>query len=307
MKIIRGLANLKPQNRGNVLTIGNFDGVHLGHQRVIDYALQQAKQQGMAALLMTFEPSPQEFFAMDMAPARLTRWREKAALLAQYPIDALLCLRFNKGLAELTAEQFVTEILLQQLNIKTLIVGDDFHFGYRRAGNFALLQQLSKIHDFTVISIPAIEQEGIRVSSTIIRQLLAKGEFKTANKLLGHPYTMQGRVVKGDQRGRLIGFPTANMRLQRIVAPLHGVYAVRVHGLANKPLQGAANIGKRPTVDGSQELLEVHILDFKQTIYGRHIEIEFVAKLRDEKKFSGLEELRAQLQQDAAQARILLT
>jgi riboflavin kinase/FMN adenylyltransferase len=311
MQIIRHVNDVQPKYQNCVLAIGNFDGVHRGHQQLLQMLLEQARSHHGPAVLMTFEPTPQEYFAKRstgrLVPARLTRWREKWQQLEQYNLAAMLCLRFNKKFAGLSAEQFVTNILIKCLHVNCVVVGEDFRFGYQRKGDIALLSELAKQYSFEVITIPAKQQDGHRVSSTRVRQALADGNFILAQQLLGRAYTMLGKVVKGDQRGRLLGFPTANIRLQRLQSPLQGVYAVKVHGLADKPLPGAANIGKRPTLDGLQEWLEVHLLDFQEDIYGRKIEVEFIAKIRDEQQFASKELLIQQLQQDIKKARQIIS
>ncbi len=303
LQLIRGLHNIKPQQRACVATIGNFDGLHLGHQAVIEQVAAQAASMNLPATLIVFEPQPLEFFHGKTAPARLTRLREKLLVLRESAIDNVLCLHFDASLAALTPQAFIQHILVDGLAVKYLVVGDDFHFGKDRVGDFGLLTQLGERYGFTVASMHTVNQQDERVSSTRIRYALETGDLDLAKRLLGRPYSMCGRVTHGDKRGRLIGFPTANIYLHRHVTPVLGVYAVTVHGLAVEPLYGVANVGKRPTVDGTRSLLEVHIFDFDQDIYGRYIEVEFVMKLRDEKRFDSFDLLKAQIFKDAQQAR----
>lgn len=302
MELIRGIYNIKPQHKNCVATIGNFDGIHLGHQKVIQQLIATAKQLALPSLVITFEPLPQEYFRGDSAPSRILRFSEKLAVLKQLGVDRLLCLRFNAALAHLTAENFVTEILAERLGIKWLIIGDDFHFGYKRQGDFSLLQQMGKMLGFKVSNTETVTSNAQRVGSSHVRAALEQGNLSLAAALLGRPYTMSGRVIYGDQRGRQLGFPTANIPLQRQVIPIRGVYAVLVHGIEAKPIAGVANIGNRPSVDGIRSLLEVYLLNFDKQIYGYWLEVEFLQKLRDEQKFSSLDQLKAQIMRDVVDA-----
>lgn len=303
MELIRGLHNLKPRHRGCVATIGNFDGVHSGHRAVIAQLMQKAWALRLPTLVMLFEPQPQEFFQPDTAPPRLTRLREKVELLRRYGIDRILCLRFDANLAALSAHEFVERVLVQGLQIRYLAVGEDFQFGHRRHGNFALLTQAGRERSFEVAAVPVFQYDGRRVSSTAVRQALAAGDLPQAQRLLGRPYTICGRVTQGDRRGRTLGFPTANIRLRRRTSPLQGVYVIEVRGIEARPLAGVANVGTRPTLGGKRSLLEVHLFDFNQDIYGRRIEVTFLQKLRDERRFDSLAELQRQIGYDVAQAR----
>jgi|SRR6185312_4359009 len=291
----------KIQKNSCVATIGNFDGVHLGHQKILQQVTEQANLLNLPSLVITFEPLPAEYFLKDKAPARLLTLKEKLILLNKYNISKVLCLRFNKALENLNAEKFVSEILVKNLKVKSLIVGDDFRFGYKRQGDFALLQQLGEIHDFTVTHTQTVLWDNERVGSSRVRAALATGNLTLAAQLLGRPYTISGHVIYGDQRGHQLGFPTANIPLRRLVSPLSGVFAVKADGLP-----GVANVGNRPTVDGKQSRLEVHLFDFNQTIYGRYLQVEFVHKIRDEQRFGSLEELKKQIELDAITAREIL-
>ena len=303
-EFIRGLHNLRPQHKGCVATIGSFDGVHLGHQAILKQLIQVARSLGVPAVAIVFEPQPHEFFAGDKAPARLMRLREKLDALWAAGIDKVLCLNFNETLRSLSAEQFIERVLVQGLAIKHLVVGDDFRFGCDRKGDYHLLQTKGNDFDFAVSDTHTLEMDGERVSSTRIRQILEKGDFVGAEKLLGKPYSVFGRVVYGKQLGRQLGVPTANVNLCRYRSPLHGVFAVTVIFASGDKVQGVANIGVRPTVNGLKKpLLEVHLFNFSHSIYGEAIDVEFHHKLRNEKKFASLDELKAQLQNDIADAK----
>ncbi|MBE0439077.1 MAG: bifunctional riboflavin kinase/FAD synthetase [Gammaproteobacteria bacterium] len=302
-RIIRGLHNLPSRPTGCVATIGNFDGIHLGHQAVLSQLAMKGDTLGLPAVVITFEPQPNEFFAPDNAPARLCRFREKVEALRCYSIQQLCVLRFDKKLANMTADTFIKRLLVQGLNVRYLVVGDDFKFGKDRQGDFALLQQAGKQHGFQVVNMHTFAIEQKRVSSTRIRKALAAGDLIMAEKLLGRPFRMSGRVAHGDKRGRTLGFPTANIHLHRHKVPLNGVYAVQLFGIEGEPIQGVANIGLRPTVGAEKALLEVHLFDFNRDIYGEHVQVHFLHKLRDEQKFDGLDSLIKQIQSDCQQAK----
>ena len=303
MELIRGLHNLKPAHHGCVATIGNFDGVHLGHQAVIGQLAEKAQGLGLPTAVMLFEPQPQEFFQPKNALPRLTRFREKVQALRRYSVDRALCIRFNARFAAIEAEDFIRHILVEGLGVRYLVVGDDFRFGNGRRGDFAMLQQAGERHGFQVVNMHTFSIDGERVSSTRVRTALAAADLITAEKLLGRPYRMCGRVAHGDKRGRTIGIPTANIHLHRKATPIKGVYAVEMFGLKTEPLPGVANIGTRPTVDGSRTLLEVHLLDFDEDIYGSHVSVDFLHKLRDEKRFASFDELKKRIYLDVAHAR----
>lgn len=302
-RIIRGLHNLSPQPEGCVATIGNFDGIHLGHQAVLSQLAMKGDTLGLPAVVITFEPQPNEFFAPDKAPARLCRFREKVEALRSYSIHQMCVLRFNKKLADMTAEMFIERLLVTGLNVRYLVVGDDFKFGKDRHGDFTLLQQAGKQHGFQVVNMHTFTIEHKRVSSTRIRNALAAGDLILAEKLLGRPFRLSGRVSHGDKRGRTMGFPTANIHLHRHKVPLNGVYAVQLFGIEGEPIQGVANVGVRPTIGAEKALLEVHLFDFKREIYGEHVQVHFLHKLRNEAKFDGLESLIKQIKLDCQQAK----
>ena len=303
MKLIRGLQNIRPDHHGCVATIGNYDGVHLGHQAVIGQLSEKSAELSLPSVLITFEPQPQEFFSPASVPTRLTRFREKIQSLRRFAVDRVLCIRFNKKFASMRAEDFIRHILVDALGVQYLVVGDDFRFGAGRQGNFAMLQQAAKQYDFQLVNMHSFLIDGQRVSSTLIRQHLEAGELAAAEKLLGRPYRMSGRIAHGDKRGREFGFPTANIHIHRKAAPVAGIFAVEVYGLDEEPIIGAASIGTRPTVDGTTCILEVHLLDFDQQIYGRHVHVNFVKKLRDEKHFDSLDELIKAIELDVQQVR----
>ena len=302
-ELICNIHNIKPRHQGCVATIGNFDGLHQGHQTVIQALIKLGTQLNLPTCVILFEPHPQEFFYGEKAPARLMRLREKIKFLQLLAIDRVLCLRFNNRLAECTADEFVKKILVDKLGIKDLIIGDDFRFGKGRQGDFPLLKKLGQEYGFKVFSTPTVLYENERIGSSRVRSAVKQANFKLAALLLGRPFTLSGRVIYGDQRGRLLGFPTANIGLHRQIIPLQGVFIVNVYGLTATPLTGVANIGKRPTVNGLKNLLEVHLFDFDQDIYSRFIEIEFLKKIRDEKKFDSLAALKQKITKDVATAK----
>ncbi|PHS68550.1 MAG: bifunctional riboflavin kinase/FMN adenylyltransferase [Methylophaga sp.] len=301
-KIIRGFYNLPPSPTGCVATIGNFDGVHLGHQAVLSQLAMKGDMLGLPAVVIIFEPQPNEFFAPDKAPARLSRFREKVEALRSYSIHQLCVLRFNKKLAQMQAEEFIQRLLVDGLNIRYLVVGDDFRFGQDRQGDFAMLKQAGNKFGFQVVNMHTFSVDQVRVSSTRIREALELGDLIQAEKLLGRPFRMSGRVAHGDKRGRTMGFPTANIYLHRCKVPLTGVYVIQMFGIDGEPVNGVANVGVRPTVGGGRALLEVHLFDFDKDIYGQHVQVHFLHKLRDEQKFSGLDKLIVQIKQDCEQA-----
>ena len=302
-KIIRGFHNLPASPQGCVATIGNFDGVHLGHQAVLTQLAMKGDTLKLPAVVITFEPQPFEYFVPEKAPARLTRFREKVEALRCYSIQQLCVLRFNKRLAQMSAEAFIQTLLVKGLNVKYLVVGDDFRFGCERKGDFALLQEAGKKYGFQVVNMHTFAIDQNRVSSTRIRNALSSGDLVLAEKLLGRPYRMSGRVAHGDKRGRKMGFPTANIHLHRHKIPLTGVFAVQLFGIDEEPVNGVANIGIRPTIGGNKALLEVHLFDFKREIYGEHVQVFFLHKIRDEQRFENLDQLISQIKLDAEQAR----
>ncbi len=303
MELIRGLHNLRPRHRGCAATIGNFDGVHLGHQAVLGQLSERAAVLNLPVAVITFEPQPREYFTPDLAPPRLTRFREKVEALSRFGVNQILCLRFDDRLAGLPPDGFIRRILLDGLGVKYLVVGDDFHFGREREGTFQMLVDAGETHDFQVVNMHTFDIDHARVSSTRVREALSAGDFAMAESLLGRPYRMSGRVAHGDKRGRTIGFPTANIFLHRSATPLQGVFAVEMFGIKGEPLQGVANIGTRPTVDGTRTLLEVHLFDFDAEIYGCHVQVNFLHRLRAEQRFDSFEALKQQISVDAKQAR----
>ncbi len=307
MRVIRGIPHANLFGNGCVATIGNFDGVHLGHQMIINNLIKQGLKLGLPTVVVLFEPHPLEYFKASEAPSRLTRLREKIAHLKSLPVDMVMVLRFSEQLANLEPEDFVRHYLVNGLAIRLLVVGDDFRFGKQRRGDFKLLQTLGDEHNFTVNDTETLLSGGQRVSSTAIREVLAVADLDQAKRLLGRPYSVCGRVAHGDGRGRQLGFPTANIQLFRKKSAIHGVYAVLAKGISEQPLPGVANVGNRPTVGGDQRvLLEVHLFDFDQDLYGKQVEIIFQKRIREERKFASFQQLTKQIALDAQQARQLL-
>lgn len=302
MRLIRGIHNIKSEDHGCVLTIGNFDGVHLGHRRVISALVKQANALNCIPAVLVFEPQPQELFSPETAPARLSRLRDKYFLLKELGVKRLICVNFNVKFANQTAEEFIEELLVKKLGIKQLIVGDDFHFGKNRMGNFKMLCQAGKKHHFQVLDTASYKVSNCRISSTKIRQALEQDDLKDAQKMLGRPYSIIGRVFHGDKRGRQLGFPTANVKLKRRVSPVSGVYVVQVKTLIGQ-FFGVANIGSRPTISGIRQQLEVNIFEFNSDIYGQTIEVVMLKKLRNEIKFESIDALTKQISIDSEQAR----
>ncbi|WP_373976739.1 bifunctional riboflavin kinase/FAD synthetase [Chitinibacter sp. SCUT-21] len=285
----------------SALTIGNFDGLHLGHQAMLSRLQQAATERGLASVVMTFEPHPREVFTPDSAPARLTSLREKIELLQNAGVDYLIVQRFNRQFAACSAEHFRDHLVAQQINAKYVLVGDDFRFGAKRAGDFNLLRDQTA---FECHSLPTQDFAGERVSSTAVRTALQNGEMVHAAQLLGRPYSISGRVVGGDRLGREFGFPTANIQLKHNRPPLLGIFVVEIHGL-ERSYQGVASLGFRPTIHGGDPYpkLEVHIFDFDREIYRQHLRVDFLAKLRDEEKYPDFDALIAQIGVDCQQAK----
>jgi len=286
------------------LTIGNFDGVHLGHRAMLDRLVSKARSLKLPCSVLTFEPHPREFFAPAAAPARLSRLREKLELLAQAGIDRAQVLRFSGALAAMSAERFIDEVLVAGMGVRWLLVGRDFRFGARRSGDFALLEASAARQGFAVEAMPDVEHSGGRISSSGVRAALAAGELEGAARLLGRAYSMSGRVAHGGKLGRTLGFPTANIVLRRR-PPLAGIFVVTAElEETHAVLRGVASVGRRPTLaENAPPLLEVHLFDWKGELYGRHLRVTFLRKLRDEEKYDGLEALRAAIARDAAQAK----
>ena len=330
MRLIRDLRHLNQQLQGCALTIGNFDGVHLGHQAILRHLRQKADELNLPMAVMLFEPQPREYFLGEKAPARLMRLRDKLHYLKQAGVDIVIVAKFDRTFAGMPAEQFVEDWLVRTLNVKFLSIGDDFKFGAKRQGNFAMLQQAGEKFGFTVEDNRSFCLDELRISSTAIREALANDDLTLAEKLLGRPYRILGRVIHGNQLGRTIGFPTANIRLHRQVNPVKGVYAVRVFIIEPSSIihpsgaveqadvqnasrfvrlksgaffNGVANIGTRPTINGVNQLLEAHLFDFQGDIYGQWLEVELCHKIRNEMKFASFDDLKDQIAKDVETAK----
>ncbi|WP_150539833.1 bifunctional riboflavin kinase/FAD synthetase [Actinobacillus vicugnae] len=311
MQLIRGFHNLERVHalqKGCVLTIGNFDGVHLGHQNILARLCDKSLELGLPSVVMLFEPQPREFFAKKSenltashVPARLMRLRDKLKYLQEAGVDFVLCVRFSNKFAALSADTFIRELLVKRLQVRYLSIGDDFRFGAKRAGNFEMLHNAGLKYRFAVEESHTHSFDSERISSSLIRQALQKNELSLACKLLGKPYSIAGRVAHGNKLGRTIGFPTANIMLNRLVIPLQGVFAVQIQTKTGK-YNGIANVGNRPTINGTKPLLEVHIFEFNHSIYGEAIEVFFMHKIRDEVKFPSFEALKTQIAKDREQA-----
>jgi riboflavin kinase / FMN adenylyltransferase len=306
MQLIRSLHNLSAGRMATVATIGGFDGVHLGHQALLATVRRKADELKLPATVISFEPSPREFFMGEAAPARLQRFREKFAALQACGVDHFVCLRFDEHVRSLSPAQFVERALRDALGVRWLVVGHDFHFGRGREGGIANLKELGLRCNFGVDEFGPYVLDNERVSSTLVREALAAGDLQRAARLLGRPYGITGRVVRGQQLGRTLGFPTANMRLRRRVIPLKGIFAVRVTGAGLQSAPAVASLGTRPVVNGVEPLLEVCVFDFAGDLYGRHLQVDFIARLRDELWFPSLDEMVVQMNKDAAQAREIL-
>jgi riboflavin kinase/FMN adenylyltransferase len=302
MQVFRGIPERADQPA--VLTIGNFDGVHRGHQALLKLLTDKARALGVRAVVLTFEPHPREYFSPADAPARLASLREKLLLLAVCGVDRVHVCRFDARFAAQPASSFIDDTLMRGLGVRHLFIGDDFRFGARRQGDFAMLRAAGERHGFGVETMPTLEVEGERVSSSAVRAALSAGELDHAARLLGRPYSIAGRVTHGDKLGRQLGFPTANIQMKHRQPALTGVYAVRVEGLADAAVAGVANVGVRPTAtDAGRARLEVHLLDWQQDCYGAHIRVHFLHKLRNEQKFPSLDALKAQIGRDTETAR----
>ncbi|WP_294460488.1 bifunctional riboflavin kinase/FAD synthetase [uncultured Ruminobacter sp.] len=303
MHLVRNLDNYAGNADGMALTIGNFDGLHIGHRAVLGELKERAGKLGLKTGVMCFEPQPLEFLSCERIPARLSRFRDKYLGLKELSIDTLFCLKFNEKLAGLSPESFIKDILVKKLNVRLLIVGDDFRFGKKGGGGYELLSEAGKMFGFTVFSMSSYRYCGERVSSTAIRQLLSEGALEKVSEMLGEYFYIRGKVCHGRKIGSTISFPTANINLNRRVIPLFGIYAVKVGMPDGTVRYGMANVGIRPTVNGSDPLLEVFIFDFSGDLYTREIKVSFIKKLRDEIKFPSLTELKQQISRDEQETR----
>ncbi len=291
---------------GSVATIGSYDGLHCGHQELLGHVLEFGRAQGLPSVVMSFEPTPKEFFAQEQPPARLMRFREKFEALDDFGVDVFYCPRFNEAMKNISADTFIRRILVHSFNIDHLVIGDDFRFAQDRAGHLQTLQRAGAALEFTVEEIASVIVEDVRVSSTVIRDALWKGDMQYAQRLLGKDYRMSGKVVEGKRMGRKLGYPTANVNLNRLQSAVMGIFAVRVSGRDWGPLDAVANVGTRPTFEISKPLLEVHIFDFDKEIYGEYIHVDFIARLRNEEKFDEVEDLVEQMHRDSARAKEIL-
>ena len=307
MELIRGLHNMRPRHRGCVVTIGAFDGVHLGHQTVIRHLLDKSRELALPSLVIVFEPLPREYLAPLKAPARIMSFREKFFAMRALGVDRLLRVQFNESLRAMSAQQFLDDIFVTGLGVRYVVLGDDFRFGNDREGDLEFIKQQGPRYGYEARPTPTLSIDGERVSSTRIREALESADFAEAERLLGRAYSISGKVVYGRQLGRTLGTPTANLQLHRLRAPLSGVYVVEVSGAGLTGAAGVANVGVRPTVDDSIKAnLEVHLLDREVALYGQHIEVTFRHKLRDEQKFGSVEELRENIARDIQNTRAWL-
>ena len=299
MELIRGLHNLKSLS-GCVLTIGNFDGVHVGHQEILKKLVKKAKELGLPSLVISFSVTPETFFGRPKA--RINNFRDKHLLLESLGVDKHLLIRFNKSFSELRAAEFVNKVLVEKTGVRYCFVGDDFRFGKDREGGFSMLKKMSLEHNFALQKINGVSIGGLRVSSSEIRKMLTKGDFKSAETFLGRPFSISGKVAQGAQIGRTIGFPTANIGIKRRLSPVLGVYSVHIEH-SSKTYTGVCNVGKRPTLGGTKTLLEVFVFDFDQEIYGENVNVIFRQKCRNEIKFGSFDELKKQIEKDVEKSR----
>jgi len=308
MKVFRGLPN-EASRAPCALAIGNFDGVHLGHQTLLAHLRAAANRLNLESAVMTFEPHPRAFFAklagdLSLAPTRIANLRDNLSSLKRADVDRVIVEHFNAHFASLSPHDFIKQILVDGLHVKWLMVGDDFCFGAKRAGNITMLEEAGKQYGFEVVTLPAVQNKGVRISSSAVRTALAAGDFNEAKDLLGHPYRISGHVIHGQKLGRTIGFPTLNLRIAHHRPAVVGIFIVQVHGLSEQPLPAVASLGVRPTVDDSgRVLLETYVFNYQGNAYGKVVQIEFLKKLRDEEKYSDLETLTAAINNDADQAR----
>ena len=308
MRLIRHLSNLPFEQlaNGSVVTIGSYDGLHPGHRKLLDRVRSEASLRGVPSVVMSFEPTPKEFFSAASPPDRLMRFREKFDALAEHGVDIFYCPRFSVAMRGITADAFIRRVLVHGLNARHIVIGDDFRFARKREGTMAELERAGRALEFSVERVGSVMVEGIRVSSTAIRDALAAGDVARATALLGRPYRMSGRVIRGRRVGRSLGYATANVDLRRRQSAVAGIYAVRVHGLPEGPVDGVASVGTRPTFDLIKPLLEVHLFDFDRDIYGEYIHVDFIEHLRDEERFASVSDLVAQMRIDEENARLAL-
>jgi len=308
MRLVRHINDLPYQRlaAGSVVTIGAFDGIHLGHRQLLRRVVDTARERGLPSVAMSFEPTPKEFFLRDSPPARLMRFREKYEALAERDIEIFFCPRFDASMRDISAASFIRQILVHGLNTRHLVVGDDFRFARRREGSLDDLVRVGPTLNLDVEQVPSVVVDGIRVSSTAIREALANGELDRATALLGRPYRMSGRIVRGRRVGRTLGYPTANVDLRRRQSAVMGIFAVRVQGLPEGPVDGVASVGTRPTFDLAKPILEVHLFEFDRDIYGEYIHVDFIEHLRNEEKFESIDDLVAQMRLDEENARSAL-
>jgi len=309
MRLVRHLSDLPFEQliRGSVVTIGAFDGVHHGHEQLLRRVLAESRTRGVPSVVMSFEPTPKEFFSAAAPPARLMRFREKFDALSGHGIDIFYCPRFSKSMRNISAGAFIRRILVHGLNARHIVIGDDFRFARKREGTLDELVRTGETLDYSVEQVPSVVVDGIRVSSTAIRDALASGDLAKATALLGRPYRMSGRIVRGRQVGRALGYATANVDLRRRQSAVTGIYAVRVHGLPEGAIEGVASVGTRPTFDLTKPLLEVHLFNFDREIYGEYIHVDFIEHLRGEEKFASVDDLVAQMKIDEENARSALS
>jgi riboflavin kinase/FMN adenylyltransferase len=306
-RLFRDVAGACLAPRGSVVCIGAFDGVHRGHQAVLARVRERARELGLLSIVVSFEPLPREFFAHARKVPRLSSQREKIAQFAAAQIDRVLLLRFNAALAAMSAQEFVERVLVERANAKEVWVGEGFRFGHARSGDLQLLRQMGERIGFVANALDPVVVEGERISSSAIREALSGGSFALAARWLGRPFAIGGHVARGQQLGRKLGYPTANLHLGRRTSPVEGIFAVRVTGVRTQAMPGVASLGIRPTVNGTEPLLEAHLFDFDGDLYGKRIEVEFVEKLRDEEKFPDLDAMVKQIDRDAQAARQILS
>jgi riboflavin kinase/FMN adenylyltransferase len=308
VRLVRHLGDLPYPGleKGSVVTIGAYDGLHLGHRKLLERLNAMASRLDLPAVVVSFEPTPKEFFGGEKPPARLMRFREKFDALADSGVDIFYCPRFAEAMRDVSAADFIRRILVHGLNARHIVVGDDFHFARKREGTIEHLRKTAPVLDFDVEQVSSVIVDGVRVSSTAIREALADGKLQTATALLGRPYRMSGKIVRGNSVGRQLGYPTANVDLRRRQSAVMGIFAVRVYGLDGGPHDAVASVGSRPTFEGTKPILEVHLFDFDKDIYGEYIHVDFVAWLREQRKYDIVEDLVAQMHLDTDNAKSIL-